>query len=124
MESILEVQMVTYSFSNYSLPTKKKVIDNLFPSNYPTWELIDILIVDTVEAYENGELAELLGIDEKDVEDLWAKYVKYLSNFKCIIYHIVHWFTWTISQWNAFDHIVPWFLIVLSRNVLYVFYLG
>lgn len=29
------------------------------------------LFADTVEAYENGELAKLLGIDTVDVEELW-----------------------------------------------------
>jgi hypothetical protein len=36
----------------------------------PSLKLIGILIPDTVEAYESGELAKLLGIDVEDEQEL------------------------------------------------------
>ena len=36
-------------------------------------KLIGVLISDTVEAYESGELAKLLGIEVEGKDDLWTK---------------------------------------------------
>jgi len=47
---------------------KKKVVIQIL-----VLKLINILIPDTVEAYESGELAKLLGIAVEDDDDLWTK---------------------------------------------------
>lgn len=37
------------------------------------WNWLNILIPDTVAAYESGELARILGIAVEDKDDLWTK---------------------------------------------------
>lgn len=40
---------------------------------YLFWVLY--VYIDTVEAYESGELAKLLGVAARDISDLWANAV-------------------------------------------------
>lgn len=44
-------------------------------TNDHTWTIHEFLATDTVEAYESGELAKLLGVSTRDKADLWIKYI-------------------------------------------------
>lgn len=74
MESTLEAQMVTCWFYAFLFPFQYFLKIIILPMIH-TWTIHEFLATDTVEAYESGELAKLLGVSTRDKADLWIKYI-------------------------------------------------